>query len=201
MLVIPPPPLIKVASNTRPCSKLGGTTLNGREEGGQYYISQTCDQERFEARKVVFSWECLNIFATGCSSVTWLRLFSAWIPRDWVSETHLTFFSRSIRDPVYFHQTSKTSTGQNERHLQANFFLVTWFILPLHFCLQVKRIWKPLRVSGDLLTYDQAVKFSFPLVKWKFSPTTWQRMYEGSWNWTWSPATKKKTGLSRVNHS
>ena len=25
----PPPPLFKVASNTRPCSKLGGTTLNG----------------------------------------------------------------------------------------------------------------------------------------------------------------------------
>ena len=58
--------LIKVASNTRPCSNLGGTTLNGREEGGQYYFSQTCDQERFEARKVGFSWECLNIFATGC---------------------------------------------------------------------------------------------------------------------------------------
>ena len=43
VLVIPPPPLIKVASNTRPCSKLGGTTLNGREEGDHYYISQTCD--------------------------------------------------------------------------------------------------------------------------------------------------------------
>ena len=55
MLVIPPPPIIKVASNTRPYSKLGGTTLSGREEGGQYDISQTCDQERFEARKVVFS--------------------------------------------------------------------------------------------------------------------------------------------------
>ena len=52
----PPPPLIKVASNTRPCSKLGGITLNGREKGGQYYTSQTCDQERFEARKVSFSW-------------------------------------------------------------------------------------------------------------------------------------------------
>ena len=25
----PPPPLFKVASTTRPCSKLGGTTLNG----------------------------------------------------------------------------------------------------------------------------------------------------------------------------
>ena len=67
VLVIPPPPLIKVARNTRPCSKLGRTTLNGREEGGQYHISQTCDQQRFEARKVVFSWECLNISATGCS--------------------------------------------------------------------------------------------------------------------------------------
>ena len=73
VLVIPPPPLIKVASNTRPYSKLGGTTLNGREEGGQYYILQTCEQERFEARKVVFPWECLIIFATGCSkSIYWL---------------------------------------------------------------------------------------------------------------------------------
>ena len=55
MLVMPLPPLIKVASNTRPCSKLGGTTLNGREEGDQYHISQT--------------WECLYTFATGCSAV------------------------------------------------------------------------------------------------------------------------------------
>ena len=69
VLVIPPPPLINVASNTKPYSKLGATTLNGREEGGQCYISETCDQERFEAGKVVFSWECLNIFATGCSSL------------------------------------------------------------------------------------------------------------------------------------
>jgi len=27
----------------KPCSKLGETTLNGREEGGQYYILKTCD--------------------------------------------------------------------------------------------------------------------------------------------------------------
>ena len=67
VLVIYPPPLIKFARNTRPCSKLGGTTLKEREEGGQHCTSQTCDQERFEARKVVFSLECLNIFATGCS--------------------------------------------------------------------------------------------------------------------------------------
>ena len=68
MLVIPPSSLIKLAGNTRSYSKLGGTTLNGKEEGGQYYISQTPDQERSEARKVVFSSECLNIFATGCLS-------------------------------------------------------------------------------------------------------------------------------------
>ena len=43
--------------------------MNGREEGGQYYILQTCDQERFEARKVVFPWQCLIIFATGCSFI------------------------------------------------------------------------------------------------------------------------------------
>ena len=35
VLVISSPPLIKVASNTRQCSKLGGTTLNGGEEGGE----------------------------------------------------------------------------------------------------------------------------------------------------------------------
>ena len=29
VLVTPPPPLFKVACNTRPCSKLGGTTLKG----------------------------------------------------------------------------------------------------------------------------------------------------------------------------
>ena len=32
----------------------------------EYYISQTCDQQQFEARsKAVFSSECLNTFATG----------------------------------------------------------------------------------------------------------------------------------------
>ena len=66
------PPLIKVASNTRPGSKLGGTTLNGREEGSQCYISQTYDQQQFEARKVVFSWAYLDIFATGYLSPSYL---------------------------------------------------------------------------------------------------------------------------------
>ena len=53
-------------------SKLGATTLNGREEGGQCYISQNCDQERFEARRVAFSWECLNIFPTVVALVSWI---------------------------------------------------------------------------------------------------------------------------------
>ena len=51
VLVIPPPPLIKVASNTRPYSKLGGTTSNGREEGGQYYISQTYEHSRSDLKQ------------------------------------------------------------------------------------------------------------------------------------------------------
>ena len=38
------------------------------EEGGECYISQTCDKQRFEVEKVSFSWKCLNIFATGCST-------------------------------------------------------------------------------------------------------------------------------------
>ena len=80
----PPPPLIKVASNTRPYSKLGGTTLNGREEGGQYHISKTCDQARFAARKVLFSLECLNIFATGCS----VRLFYFNLTKRSVEQCH-----------------------------------------------------------------------------------------------------------------
>ena len=32
---------------------------------------QTCDQERFEARKVVFPRECFIIFATGCLSTSY----------------------------------------------------------------------------------------------------------------------------------
>ena len=45
--------------------------MNGREEGGQYYISQTCDQERFEARKVVFRGSVSTflqlVVATACT--------------------------------------------------------------------------------------------------------------------------------------
>ena len=69
---LPPPPLIIVASNTRPCSKLGGTTLNGREEGSQNkkIISQTGDQQRFEARKVAFWSESLKILQLVVAAVS-----------------------------------------------------------------------------------------------------------------------------------
>ena len=96
----PPPPLIKVASNTRPYSKLGGTTLNGREEGGQYYSLQTCNHEWFEARKVVFRWECLNIFAAGFSTKTvlWskINLIVSYV-------SYFKFAARAIKP--HFHAT------------------------------------------------------------------------------------------------
>ena len=56
----PPPPLIKGASNTRPCLKLGGTTLNGREEAREVRIishgpvtSSDFKHERFYFRESV----------------------------------------------------------------------------------------------------------------------------------------------------
>ena len=63
----PLPKLLAIEDHTQ---NLGEQLWMGgrREEGGWYYISQTCDQERFAARKVIFSWECLNVFATGCST-------------------------------------------------------------------------------------------------------------------------------------
>ena len=46
-----PPTPIKVASNIEPCSRLEGTTtLNGREEGGGYFISQTWNHQQFNTR-------------------------------------------------------------------------------------------------------------------------------------------------------
>ena len=52
--------LIRVASNTRPCSKFGATTLNeGREEGDERFISQMSDQQRIKNGR--FSSECLNV--------------------------------------------------------------------------------------------------------------------------------------------
>ena len=64
-------PLIKflLASGAGPSWKLGGVTWNGGEEEGEYYISRTCDLQGFKLRKVAFSSECLNIFATGCMKI------------------------------------------------------------------------------------------------------------------------------------
>ena len=43
--------LIKVASNTRQCLKLGGTTLYGMEEGGRYSVKTRSDLKQ---KKVIF---------------------------------------------------------------------------------------------------------------------------------------------------
>ena len=42
-LFLIPPPLVKIASNTRPCSKLAGTTWNGVEGECECYIPQMYD--------------------------------------------------------------------------------------------------------------------------------------------------------------
>ena len=43
VLVIHPPPPVKVASNARPCSEPGGTTMNGGEGGGECFkLSHRC---------------------------------------------------------------------------------------------------------------------------------------------------------------
>ena len=75
VLVILPTPLIKVASNTRPCSKIGEQLWRGawgEGEGGQYYISQTCDQQQFEARKVIFHGRVSTVLqlVVACTSQT-----------------------------------------------------------------------------------------------------------------------------------
>ena len=54
VLVILPPSLIKVVSNTRPYSKLGGTTLNGREEGGQYYNHRPVTRSDMKQERLFF---------------------------------------------------------------------------------------------------------------------------------------------------
>ena len=62
LLFVIPPPLFKVASKTRTCSKLAGITWNGGEGGCEYYIPQMYDQQRFEVKMAGF-----DIFASGCS--------------------------------------------------------------------------------------------------------------------------------------
>ena len=63
MLVIPTPPLTKVASNTGPCSKRGGTTLKGGSRevsiiSNRPVISSDLKQKR--------SFFCQSV--TGCSN-------------------------------------------------------------------------------------------------------------------------------------
>ena len=76
-------PLIKflLASGAGPSWKLGGVTWIGGEVEGEYYISRTCDSQGFKLRKVAFSSECLNIFATGCMKIG-ERHKIKWHPND-----------------------------------------------------------------------------------------------------------------------
>ena len=62
MLVIPLHLLPKLLATEDHAQKLPGTTFKGGEESVQYYISQTCDEQRFRS-------ECLNFSATVYSSV------------------------------------------------------------------------------------------------------------------------------------
>ena len=69
VLVTPPPPLFKVASNTRPCSKLGGTTLNGeRGEVGilshRSVTSSDLKQDRLFCRESVSTFLQLVVAIT-----------------------------------------------------------------------------------------------------------------------------------------
>ena len=73
VLVIPPPPLIKIANNTRPYSKLGGKTLNGRRR----------EVSIISYRPVTRSdLKCLNNFATGCTTnhVSLHLWIDRWVP-------------------------------------------------------------------------------------------------------------------------
>ena len=65
VLVIPPPPLTKVAHNTRPYSKLRGTTLN-EEKWVRGWVSYLTDMQiaAVLSLKAVFC-VCLNILSNG----------------------------------------------------------------------------------------------------------------------------------------
>ena len=63
MLLIPPPPLIKVASNARPCSTLGGTTLNGREgEDSIIYHRPAVTSSDLKEERLFFRWTVSTTF-------------------------------------------------------------------------------------------------------------------------------------------
>ena len=91
--------------------------MNGSEEGGQYYISQTSDQERFTARNGVFSWECLNIFATGC------MIESSHLP-EFLSASYVSF-EQTTWDSVTHYMCASTDIrgvlSDNNSHGMANF--------------------------------------------------------------------------------
>ena len=69
MYSIPPTPLIKVASDAKPYSKLEPTTLNAGKGGCVYFLDNNIVivTNSFLLGGLFFKWECLNNFAAGCS--------------------------------------------------------------------------------------------------------------------------------------
>ena len=61
-----PSPIFKVASNTRPCSKLGGTIERTGGKGKMLYMRDDW-LATILSKKGRFFRQCLNIFAAGCS--------------------------------------------------------------------------------------------------------------------------------------
>ena len=61
-----PSPIFKVASNTRPCSKLGGTIEGTGGKGKMLYMRDDW-LATILSKKGRFFRQCLNIFAAGCS--------------------------------------------------------------------------------------------------------------------------------------
>ena len=61
-----PSPIFKVASNTRPCSKFGGTIEGTGGKGKMLYMRDDW-LATILSKKGRFFRQCLNIFAAGCS--------------------------------------------------------------------------------------------------------------------------------------
>ena len=87
VLVTPPPPLFKVAGNTRPCSKLGGTTLSGgRREvsilSHRPVTSSNLEQDRLffcESVSTFLQLVVAHIIQTSYTTWTWTSLNIVWM--------------------------------------------------------------------------------------------------------------------------
>ena len=122
-LVIPSPPLIKFASNTRPRSKLGGTTLNRREGGGQF-ISDSSDLKQEGS---FFSSKCLNIFPTGYGCLSHPYVYSRIVPNHFSTGWNALYFLHLRKEVVIKKQyflSLRVQNGQTKTAVFATFVYV-----------------------------------------------------------------------------